>query len=354
MQTLDTVIIRGNNNFGLVRLITASLVIFNHSSALFPKGYHMPETGYLRLWVFFFLSGLFITSSYGNSKTQVSFIIMRMSRLWPALIVCTLLTVFVMGPLVTSLSLNEYFTSEVTWKYLVSNSIIFNIKYYLPGVFTTNYFKDVVNNPLWTIPMELKCYGIVFGLGFLGLFKSKVTMLTGYMVMIIYLFNTKMNFWEITSGSITLYMLFFAGSICYFFRKYIYIDYRIALCLIFLLTLTHFATIHQIVSMLILQFALIYTTLVLGASRIFKKVKLPGDYSYGVYIYGFIVQQTIAHYLPDISPLVSIVYTMPVVIILGGLSWHLIENPALKFGKKLARMNGDERSRWRKSLLSRS
>lgn len=351
MQTLDTVIIRGNNNFGLIRLITASLVILNHSTAIFPNGYHTPETGYLRLWIFFFLSGLFITSSFSNSKTYSSFVIMRICRLWPALIVCTFLTVFLMGPIVTSVSLEQYFKSDLTWKYLLSNSVIFNIKYFLPGVFTANYFREVVNNPLWTIPMELKCYGIIFVLGFLGFFKRKWTVLLGFGIIIMYLFNTKMNFWEITSNSIVLYILFMLGSISYFFRKYIYIDYRISVLLLSVLSVVYYFSFSEILLVPITQLALIYTSLTLGASSVFKKIKLPGDYSYGMYIYGFLVQQTIAHYLPQISALASVVLTMPILVVLGAISWHLIENPSLKFGKRLAKMSKEDARLWYKGLL---
>ncbi|RVT99778.1 acyltransferase [Mucilaginibacter limnophilus] len=338
MKTLSTAIVRGNNNYGLIRLITASMVIVNHSTVLFPNNFQMIETGYLRLWVFFFLSGLFITSSFDHSKTRLSFIIMRVCRLWPALIVCTLFTVFLIGPIVTKVSLYRYFTDIITWKYMISNSLIFNLKYYLPGVFTENHVPGIVNNSLWTIPMELKCYSIVFILGCLGVFKNKWLMIVSYILVALYLFSTTLNFWEVNPNSIILYMLFLMGSVSYFFKKYIYLDYKVAIILL-IISIIVYKNLALRYVIPFAQIAIIYNVLTLGASNFLKNINLPGDYSYGIYIYGFLVQQTIACYLPAITPFKSLLITMPVVIVLGALSWHFIENPVLKFGKKLSTMN---------------
>ncbi|RYZ93097.1 MAG: acyltransferase, partial [Sphingobacteriaceae bacterium] len=161
MQKLDAVLIRSNNNFGLVRLLTAFLVVYAHSLELFKETDSL-YVGGLRIHIFFFLSGLLITASFFHSKTYSSYIIMRLFRLWPAMIVCTLLTVLLLGPLVTTLSSEQYFSHPVTLNYLFNNLLVYNTQFHLPGVFTHNHYPEVVNGSIWTLKLELQCYVFIF------------------------------------------------------------------------------------------------------------------------------------------------------------------------------------------------
>src|SRR5581483_1550015 len=116
MKTLDTVLKRSHNNFDLIRLIAALMVVFGHSFDLFKSyGYHDPvnaavheSPGTLAVYIFFFLSGIFITQSFLNKKNHLSFARMRLFRIWPGLIVCTLFTVFIIGTTLTDLPIGQY------------------------------------------------------------------------------------------------------------------------------------------------------------------------------------------------------------------------------------------------------
>jgi peptidoglycan/LPS O-acetylase OafA/YrhL len=54
-----------------------------------------------------------------------------------------------------------------------------------------------------------------------------------------------------------------------------------------------------------------------------------GDYSYGTYIYGFVIQQMIAALMPDVTPLEMISLSLPLAVLAGALSWYLVERPAI-------------------------
>jgi peptidoglycan/LPS O-acetylase OafA/YrhL len=54
-----------------------------------------------------------------------------------------------------------------------------------------------------------------------------------------------------------------------------------------------------------------------------------GDYSYGVYIYAWPVQQSVIHYFGSMDPLTNIALALPVTMALAWLSWTLVEKPAL-------------------------
>ena len=67
----------------------------------------------------------------------------------------------------------------------------------------------------------------------------------------------------------------------------------------------------------------------LAKSPVLAALTRTGDYSYGVYIYAFPVQQTILYVNPAISVNWFIAVTSVITLAIAALSWHLVERPAL-------------------------
>lgn len=155
-----------NNNFNLLRLIAAFAVLISHSYPL-ATGDGNAETlkkligitlGHISVDIFFITSGFLITASLLRSKSITDYILARLLRIYPALIASTILTAFILGPLVTSIKLPDYF-SYATFTYIIKNSLlIFGVQFELPGVFINVPWKNAVNGSLWTLPYELKMY----------------------------------------------------------------------------------------------------------------------------------------------------------------------------------------------------
>jgi peptidoglycan/LPS O-acetylase OafA/YrhL len=340
MKNLETVIKRSNNNFDLIRILAALMVLFFHSFYLFKNsGHPIPGTtllkdnsiGGLAVYVFFFLSGMFITSSFINSKKYTDFILLRVFRIWPALLVCVIFSVFIVGPAVSKYSLHDYYYSRGTWDYLVHNILLYHLRFTLPGVFENNFYPNAVNGSIWTLPVELLCYCMVFILGICGMFKSKTaSILVNGVLFLIYAFNID----SIGNYLNTPFPFFIVGSICYLFRRYLIIDYKIAILLLVIYIIFY--------KSIFLFMALLYGVLVAGSSDFAKKIKLPGDYSYGIYVYAFVVQQIIAYYLPDISSYQSLLLTVPFTIGLASLSWHFVEYPLMRFAKRKVKKGQQE------------
>lgn len=131
--------------------------------------------GSIAVGIFFVMSGYLIASSWLASSTPRSFLLKRALRIFPALIVAVLLTVFVLGPMVTQLSLSQYLEADGTWTYL--QNILLVTRYELPGVFTGNVYPEVVNGSLWTLPLEVLMYIGVMILGLTGFFKRRLIFL---------------------------------------------------------------------------------------------------------------------------------------------------------------------------------
>lgn len=335
MKRLDSVLIRDNNSFDIVRLLAALMVVLGHSFALFknnnyadPVRYFLKDdySGSLAVYIFFFLSGLFISSSIVNAKNLQSFVLMRVFRIWPALIVCILLTVFIAGPLVTKFTLTEYFTHKTTWRYLIGNVLLHPVQIILPGCFESNFHPNNVNGSLWTPPLEVACYFMILLPGIFGVFKSKlITIALFLLIFVAYLFNQ--NLLAVYTNRPVPFFL--AGSFCFFIRKYIFIDYRLFIGMMAVLLFFN--------SRVLFYFSWVYLALLLGSAPVLKEIKLPGDYSYGIYIYGFLVQQLLSHYIPGLNSLNSLFFSVPLLFLIGSFSWRFIEFPAIKFGKRIAR-----------------
>jgi peptidoglycan/LPS O-acetylase OafA/YrhL len=335
--TLQEALTRENNNFNLIRLTASIAVVFGHSWAVFQSGGNIEPfknilkvdfSGSLAVYAFFFLSGIFITSSFDHSKTWVRFVLMRLFRIYPGLIVCILLTVFLVGPVFSSLRIPDYFTDYQTWKYLMKNMVMLRFEPTLTGIFTTNKYNSSLNASLWSLPLEIKCYFIVFIIGITGLLKKKIAVLAVLLVLIcIYKFNP-----NIVLDSFKPLLFFCLGMTVYAFRNNLVIDFRLWIIMVVLSIAAFFINATMFIDLFYLTFA--YSILVAGTSSLAMGIKLPGDFSYGIYIYGFLVQQITAHFLPELTVYNSMLITIPISCVLGALSWYLIESPAMDLGKR--------------------
>lgn len=158
-----------NNNFDLLRFIGAALVLFGHSFVFLgrpePLAFGWLPYGPLGVYMFFTISGFLIVKSWNYDPCWYRFLARRALRIFPALAVCILLTLFVLGPALTTVSLTDYFRNPATYLYLL-NVILLPI-YSLPGVFADNTFPNAVNGSLWSLPLEFALYLSVAGVGLL-------------------------------------------------------------------------------------------------------------------------------------------------------------------------------------------
>lgn len=127
--------------------------------------------------------------------------------------------------------------------------------------------------------------------------------------------------------------LLFVGATLYHWRNIVPFSGWLALGLLVTMILTR----HTKLSELCMVLALAYGSLWLGF-RGFKSMTAYnrfGDYSYGVYIHAFPVQQLAVTAGFD-RPLPNALATILVVLQLAVLSWHLVEKPALNLKDRLA------------------
>lgn len=344
-----------DNNFNLLRFVAASLVLMTHSFAL-STGSGMAEPlraslgvtwGSIAVDVFFVTSGYLVSASLVSRQRLVAFAAARFLRIYPGLWVMLTITVVACGLLVSTLPANSFFLHPETWKYIVKNGTMFKVSYYLPGVFDSNPWKRGVNGSLWTLPMEIKMYG------FLALFwllsrtlpanvpRAFARICTG--VVILCLAGTLVIIVRDIKPAetpfylaqyVTLGYMFFSGAVL---RTLLQGNVRLSTLTATLLMLVVLVSAFdrlcfQIAYTLCLPYLVLYLALVpSGAIRQFNRC---GDYSYGIYIYAFPVQQMLAFYWKGITPYEMLLSSFVVTILFAIASWHLVEKRALALKRR--------------------
>jgi len=334
-----------DNNFNVIRMLAASSVLVSHSFALTtgsgdaePLKHALGMTlGDIAVDIFFVASGFLVSASLLHRRSVIEFTRARFLRIFPALAVAVLLSVFALGISLTDTTLGSYFGSRETTIYLAKNlTLFFGVAYNLPGVFAHNPWRFSVNGSLWTLPFEVRMYAIlaiiwsiVRSLGYsnerlFGAATIAITILSGSALV-------ANNFLHFYGGEfLRLLFMFFSGVTMYSLRSKVELNGYLALALF--LVLAGFGRFDierfHIVYLLALPYLILYCAYV--PSGEIRRYNSLGDYSYGIYIFAYPLQQTLISILPGMSPMKVLTLSAPITLVLAILSWHFVEHPALR------------------------
>jgi peptidoglycan/LPS O-acetylase OafA/YrhL len=338
------------NLFDVLRLVAAATVLFTHSWTLTGRGdplfgvWHN-QTGTLGVLVFFGISGFLIAGSWVTEPRVRAFALKRALRVLPGLIVCAVVTAFVIGPLVTADPLGSYFADPSVYLYVVRQLALITFNPFLPGVFETNPYPDVVNGSLWTLPLEACCYMAVAVAGVIGVLHRRWLLIGLLAVVVIAVAIGRPPddpLGEVHTLSDTLVNAlracgaFLCGTVLWFSRERLPRNpWPLAVVAMGIVVLPLPEGVHSAVAMLVIPLAAICVGLHPPGRAGF--ILKPGDVSYGVYIYSYPVQQTLVYLLPAISPVALLLLTAPAAYVLRLLSWRLVERPANRFGRRVLR-----------------
>ena len=352
--------------FDAVRMGLALSVLFVHAASLHaagtddiglplfpgaPVGFWTFATAILPM--FFALSGFLVASS-AERISLGQFLINRGLRIFPALTVEIVLSALLLGPLLTDLSLGAYFGDPRLPHYFLN--ILGDIHYELPGLFLGNRATGIVNGSLWTVPHELSCYALLTAAILAGAFRRRDIMLGATLALFAIAVavdlcgrfgvslphREALTYFFVTRGAARLVPLFLTGILFYQFRDRI--PYRGDLALAGLglyLGACSFgspdwanAPIFNALAAPVLTYATLYAGL---SPRFSIRWLAKGDYSYGLYLYGFPIQQAIAQVAPGIDATATFFVTSALATgCLAAVSWHLIEKPVLRLRRRFS------------------
>ena len=337
MQTLGSLAAGRNNNLNLIRAIAAIAVLVSHGwpMVLGPDaaeplqrvlGYNL---GTLSVFVFFAISGFLISSSFTRSDTLQQFIRARIARLFPGLIVSLLLVALVMGPLVSTWALSDYFGTMDVWRFLASNLLLVVPQYTLPGVFEANPYPTVEGS-IWSLAHEVGWYGVVFVLGIGGALQRRWGM-AGLSLLLAVLWLVTQTGLVAVHPKIAVFievgLPFMAGMVLFAWRDRVVLSGRVALGLAIPASLVVISPLALPLLIAALAYGTFYLAYVPGGwLRQYNRV---GDFSYGIYIYAFPVQGLVMWMFHPATVAAHIALALPPTIVLAMLSWVLVERPAL-------------------------
>jgi len=332
---------RRKNNFDAIRLLAAIAVIFDHSHAITGHvGFAILGTsiGEIAVKVFFVISGYLIYTSWQVDPSFHRYLIRRALRIFPALIVLCLVTVLIVGPLLTTMAPGRYFSQCETYGYF--KNILLYPQYFLPGVFQNNIYPRAVNGSLWTLPIEFAMYLLLPMVSLLvSAARTRWAMpaltiafcaLSIYWVRISPPDHDPSFYGTLLLPTLGIAPYFFLGASIRHMKWERFLDPVVAIfaiaCVAFFRP--HGATLEEVVLYLLLPYVVLATAC--RPSPWLENAGKYGDMSYGVYIYAFLVQQCVARLSSNsLSATQNALITLPVVLVLAWLSWHLVEKRAL-------------------------
>lgn len=342
------------NSLGVLRLVLAAAVIFSHAfyiiglphDPLLDLSNGQESIGGIAVLGFFAISGYLIAKS-GASTDAVQFIWRRALRILPAFWTVLIVAAVIVGPvawLIMGRPLSSYFTLEPGGpvSYLISNAALTINQYGIYDIFAGTpyglYAGSVFNGSLWTLQYEWGAYLIIWGLVIFGVLRNArvlVPVLTGFY------FVAEVAAKLVPGGAgllfpyfgdhyrVSLPLIFLFGSCLAVYSRRIPLDWRLAALAACLFGGSLLTGGFTLLGYPAIAYLVLWIAAALPAS--FQWIGAKNDYSYGVYVYGFLVQQFTAFlgwytwgYL---------LWTLACLLITFGcawLSWHGVEKWAMR------------------------
>lgn len=341
-----------------MRMFLACVVLLTHSFYLYEgKGNYVDYllrwtnyqvgSGTLAVYCFFIISGFMIIQSLERSPNIWNYIKKRLLRIIPAFAFALFFITFIIAPIVSDITLQDYWSfAPGSPLHFFFHSLSFHIIEYswsIEGVFTHNPWPAGLNGSMWTLKHEIAAY-IVLPILFiifarrkreffvlLSLLIVSFTLIEKYTALRI--LELSPDYWVMGGGEYIKFLIFSVffcmGAIYWLYKEYIPVSKKLLCIAVILSVLASF--IPYMIAVLFVT--LPYITLVVGSMFSVQSFTTYGDFSYGMYILAFPIQQTLMHFITQDGMTVYTFFMISLLMtfILSMFSWFIIEKPALRF-----------------------
>ena len=344
------------NSFGILRLILAVTVLFQHSLALTGNekfvyfGYfEEADLGSTGVAGFFAISGFLLAGSAQRLSSR-KFLVYRIFRLMPGLWFALVVSAFVLVPLASSLGPRNpefkfFLGDDSSLTYVLLNMWLVVFQDSIGNVFSTNPYPLAVNGSLWTLAPEFICYVTVLVLAILTrrklVVQSLLLLLAIAMASIVWVLSENSSdalLSTVLHPAAGLGIAFATGSFLSFVLKKR--PYRPSPMLALPL-LGMWLLLGQ--SGPLATIALAFIVVCLGLSITKSTVSSIGrntDISYGIYLFHFpVIQAIILCIAISWTPLASLTLLPAIALAIASplawVSWRFIEKPSIGFARTL-------------------
>lgn len=328
------------NNFNIIRWMALVMVMYGHQFVLLGKEapifLGVPIHG-VGVRILFLISGYLVMKSYENNDNCRLYFLKRIVRIFPTLIFVTLITVFI-SMFFTTIMLGDYFKYSASF---ILHNILLSPKFDLPGVFAENYYPIAVNGSLWTLPIEVLCYFLIPILFKLSKSKYKEIILItcwgiGIIIAILMEFgriNSMWIFWGtdwIGAWKIAIYFIIGGIIACLKVEKI----FHLQIASLLLIILIGFNINYQNI-LIFIMLPYIFLSFALSDKPLFYKFMNKIECSYGMYLWGFFVQQSLIYVIcikqgEEISVSAMFMLSFCISLVLSFITYYLLENPMKK------------------------
>ena len=335
------------SNFNLIRLICAILIIYGHSNSLIFNNFPGEGNTFMKIFgltpaaigvkCFFFLSGLLVVNSLLNYKDLFVYSVKRFFRIYPALLFVIFVTVFLIGLFCTNLNMNDYLSEKNTWDYIIKNisfRIWGNNDIGLPGVFVDNKYQISVNAPLWAISAECFSYIMIFALFAVSSFNKKIVTIACCAIILDFFMPKSFIFYWIPKENSDLTAIPFCyalGILLALYKEKAKINWLLPIGSLIFLHIFKEAFFTDA-----LKYITVFSTFVcIAKSKIVVKFSKLPDISYGIFLFGWPLQQFICAILPQANYFFSFGITLLLAFVFGYITYKFIEQPSSKLQNKI-------------------
>lgn len=327
------------NTLNFVRLVLAASVVFWHTYPIngyeFGWDYGRQVAGHIGVDGFFVISGFLLAGSWLHKPHLVSYAKNRLLRIMPAFWVCLVVVSLVIAPL--SLLATGGDPADVlqgphsAWRYITENAALSIAFHDVAGTPLGVPYEGVWNGSLWTLRWEAGAYVGLAVLGVLGLLRRRLVVLG--LAVLLWLLTVGLAYGLVPDGywvenGTRLAFVFVLGAVLQVYGDRVPAAGWTAGVAATLLALSPLLPDYRILG----GPAVAYLVVWLGGRITHPALRLKDrDISYGLYIYAFPVQQSLAlagtpSWHPLLAGLVALVLTVPLAV----ASWVLVERPALR------------------------
>lgn len=328
---------RPHNNFTVLRLALALAVVVSHAFSVTTGAVGdeplMRLTGFTlgehAVNGFFAVSGFLVTMSFDRRGPR-DYVVARALRIAPGLVAATLVVAFGLGPALTRLAPAEYWSSPALWRFVQGTLTTFKSSAALPGVFEENPFKFPMGT-VWTLKYEVFCYAGVLAAGLVGLLRRRWPVLVVTVALaggLLLLHALRPEPPKGVETALRLPLLFAAGSALHLWRERVPLSGPLLIGLILAVAAAAKTPAYTALLYLAEAYGVIWLALAPALTR--PGLDLDTDLSYGTYLYGWPVQQTLHALFPSASALALLGPSLVLTLAVAALSWFGVERPALR------------------------
>ena len=314
---------KGKNNFTLVRICLAFIVLTGHGIALMAtKDYlFVSIASGIAVYSFFGISGFLLNNSI-MATTPKTFIVKRFARILPGFYSNLIIVALVMYP-ISNLLTRQNYSLVKSIKYIIQNSLLYPFNQSIEGALQFSPRYESWNNSVWTLSFEFLCYlSLVI---FSTLLKSRLSLVFALIVLLQFVLM------QIDPSIIVDKFRTLMELSSYFFIGVAMSAKKYKLIFGFLLIEVLFSTFESNPGFMLVVMAVVS----IGNSRAIIEIK--NDLSYGIYLYHFPIFQMIYNYQVfkgiRVNFFLAFCVTTLISTAISYASWKKIEKPAIDLAK---------------------